>query len=99
VEGTLQSEPDTQPRDRDTQQADKEGGDQPPAEDHTLLTTEATGVIANVGLGRAAIGVRASAASDGAAIGGRRMAIGISTIILWTVHRMSFLMSNMPIRP
>jgi hypothetical protein len=55
VEGTLQSEPDTQPRDRDTQQADKEGGDQPPAEDHTLLTTEATGVIANVGRGRAAI--------------------------------------------
>jgi len=100
LEGAPQSGPDIQPRDRDTQQqADQAGGGRPLAEDHTLLATEATGVIVNGGLGRAVIGVRTSAASDGAAIGGRLMAIGISMIILWTARRTLFLMLNTPTQP
>ena len=63
-----------------------------------MFTTEATGVIANAGLGLAGIGALTNAVSDDAAIGGWPMAIGISTISRWMGRQTSFLISNMQIR-
>jgi hypothetical protein len=60
--------------------------------------TEATGVIANAGLGVAGIGAPTNVVSGDAAIGGWPMAIGISTIIRWMGRRTSFQTSNMQIR-
>ena len=73
-------------------------GEYRPTEDLTLFTTEATGVIANAGLGLAGIGAPTNVVSDDAAIGGWPMAIGISTIIRWMGRRTSFQTSNMQIR-
>ena len=63
-----------------------------------MFTTEATGVIANAGLGLAGIGAPTSVVSDDAAIGGWPMVIGISTISRWRGRQTSFQISNMQIR-
>jgi hypothetical protein len=62
-----------------------------------LLTTEATGAIANAGLGQAGIGVHTNVVSDDAVIGGWPTATGTSTIVRWMDRQRSFQISNMPI--
>ena len=63
-----------------------------------MFMTEATGVIANAGLGVAGIGAPTNVVSGDAAIGGWPMAIGISTITRWRGRRTSSQTSNMQIR-
>ena len=65
-----------------------------PIGDLTLLTTEGSGMTANADLGLAVIGVHTNVVLDDAAIGGRPLAIGISTIIRWMGRPTSFPTSN-----